>query len=90
MVRSVFHFMPMIMSLLSAGLNVTQLRQIVAEHGVKCILVFGDSSIDPGNNNWLSTRTKSNFPPYGKNFISGLPTGRFSNGRLATDFIGKI
>ncbi|KAG1334964.1 GDSL esterase/lipase [Cocos nucifera] len=54
-----------------------------------CILVFGDSTVDPGNNNRLATDSKANFPPYGRNFFNGRPTGRFCNGRLATDFIAE-
>eukprot|EP00253_Pinus_taeda_P001351 PITA_01351 len=51
------------------------------------LLVFGDSTVDAGNNNYLVTLAKSNFPPYGRDFIDHKPTGRFSNGRLAPDFI---
>ncbi|KAJ4965468.1 hypothetical protein NE237_017317 [Protea cynaroides] len=47
---------------------------------------FGDSIIDPGNNNNLTTVVKCNFPPYGKDFMGGMPTGRFCNGRVPTDF----
>lgn len=54
-----------------------------------CILVFGDSSVDSGNNNFLNTTIRANFLPYGKDFFRGHPTGRFSNGRLATDFIAE-
>ncbi|GKE75431.1 hypothetical protein Tco_1537472, partial [Tanacetum coccineum] len=39
---------------------------------------------DAGNNN---TIIKSNFQPYGRDFYHRRPTGRFSNGRIATDFI---
>lgn len=54
---------------------------------VSSIIVFGDSTVDSGNNNHISTVLKSNFRPYGRDFNGGLPTGRFSNGRIATDFI---
>lgn len=53
---------------------------------VPAIIVFGDSTVDSGNNNQISTILKSNFDPYGRDFIGG-PTGRFSNGRVPTDFI---
>lgn len=60
---------------------------------VPAIIVFGDSSVDTGNNNFIPTVARSNFWPYGRDFgpagAGGLPTGRFSNGRLATDFISE-
>uniref|UniRef100_A0ACD5YHZ7 Uncharacterized protein n=1 Tax=Avena sativa TaxID=4498 RepID=A0ACD5YHZ7_AVESA len=56
---------------------------------VSAIIVFGDSSVDTGNNNFIPTIARSNFWPYGRDFADGLPTGRFSNGRLATDFISE-
>ncbi|KAH9803955.1 GDSL esterase/lipase [Citrus sinensis] len=56
---------------------------------VPAIIVFGDSSVDSGNNNEISTVLKSNFQPYGRDFIDSKPTGRFSNGRIPTDFISE-
>lgn len=56
---------------------------------VPAIIVFGDSSVDSGNNNEISTALKSNFKPYGRDFNGGQPTGRFSNGRIPTDFISE-
>ncbi|KDP39193.1 hypothetical protein JCGZ_00950 [Jatropha curcas] len=56
---------------------------------VPAIIVFGDSTVDSGNNNMISTVLKSNFAPYGRDFNGSKPTGRFSNGRLATDFISE-
>ncbi|KAJ1691761.1 hypothetical protein LUZ63_015916 [Rhynchospora breviuscula] len=50
------------------------------------VMIFGDSVVDTGNNNHLLTLVKANFPPYGRDFSSRLPTGRFCNGKLATDF----
>ncbi|KAL2523735.1 GDSL esterase/lipase [Abeliophyllum distichum] len=56
---------------------------------VTSIIVFGDSSVDAGNNNYIPTVLKSNFKPYGRDFEGGKPTGRFSNGRIPTDFISE-
>ncbi|KAJ8436007.1 hypothetical protein Cgig2_007665 [Carnegiea gigantea] len=50
------------------------------------LYVFGDSLFDSGNNNWLPTLAKANYPPYGLNFPKG-PTGRFTNGETVADFI---
>ena len=51
--------------------------------------IFGDSIVDVGNNNYITTNLQANFLPYGETFFK-YPTGRASNGRLIPDFIGKI
>lgn len=56
---------------------------------VPALIGFGDSIIDSGNNNQVATIAKCNFPPYGKDFMGGKPTGRFSNGRIPTDFLAE-
>lgn len=55
---------------------------------IPALIVFGDSIVDPGNNNYIKTIIKCNFPPYGRDFNGGQPTGRFSNGRIPSDLIG--
>ncbi|KAL5707561.1 hypothetical protein ACHQM5_018451 [Ranunculus cassubicifolius] len=52
---------------------------------VPAIITFGDSAVDVGNNDYLSTIFKANYPPYGRDFSNKKPTGRFCNGKLATD-----
>ncbi|KAI3688135.1 hypothetical protein L1987_81843 [Smallanthus sonchifolius] len=56
---------------------------------VPALFIFGDSVFDAGNNNYLETIVKSNFPPYGRDFINHQVTGRFCNGKLASDFTGE-
>ena len=57
---------------------------------VPAVIVFGDSTVDTGNNNAIGTVLKSNFAPYGRDMAGGpRPTGRFCNGRLPTDFISE-
>ncbi|XP_009804685.1 GDSL esterase/lipase At4g26790-like [Nicotiana sylvestris] len=56
---------------------------------IPAIIVFGDSSVDSGNNNYIQTIARSDFMPYGRDFAGGRPTGRFSNGRITTDFISE-
>jgi hypothetical protein len=57
---------------------------------VPAVIVFGDSTVDTGNNNGIVTVLKSDFPPYGRDMAGGAnPTGRFCNGRLPPDFISE-
>ncbi|XP_068645046.1 GDSL esterase/lipase At2g04570-like [Aristolochia californica] len=63
--------------------------RIAATNKVPAVIVFGDSSVDAGNNNQITTVLKSNFQPYGRDLDGGRPTGRFCNGRIATDFISE-
>ncbi|CAH9067525.1 unnamed protein product [Cuscuta europaea] len=53
--------------------------------------IFGDSLVDAGNNNYLSTLSKADTPPNGIDFkpSGGNPTGRFTNGRTIGDIIGE-
>ncbi|XP_057252013.1 GDSL esterase/lipase At3g14820 [Beta vulgaris subsp. vulgaris] len=56
---------------------------------VPALIVFGDSIVDPGNNNYIVTIARVNFPPYGRDFPGGVPTGRFSNGKVPSDLIAE-
>ncbi|RWR74176.1 GDSL esterase/lipase [Cinnamomum micranthum f. kanehirae] len=53
--------------------------------------IFGDSLVDAGNNNYLSTLSKANIPPNGIDFKAsgGNPTGRYTNGRTIGDIVGE-
>ncbi|XP_020106677.1 GDSL esterase/lipase At1g58480-like [Ananas comosus] len=71
---------------------------IVAEAGVPthgagpvvpAVIILGDSIMDPGNNNQIPTTVRSNFPPYGVDFPTHKATGRFSNGKIASDFLAS-
>ncbi|XP_002528958.2 GDSL esterase/lipase At2g42990 [Ricinus communis] len=70
-------------------LAVLSLFAAETEAKVPAVIVFGDSSVDAGNNNVISTVLKSNFRPYGRDFEGGRPTGRFCNGRIPPDFISQ-
>ncbi|KAK9281405.1 hypothetical protein L1049_004306 [Liquidambar formosana] len=54
------------------------------------LFIFGDSFLDSGNNNYINTTTldQANFWPYGETYFK-YPTGRFSDGRLVSDFIAE-
>lgn len=58
---------------------------------VPAVYVFGDSLVDVGNNNHLPVSiAKANFPHNGVDFPTKEPTGRFSNGKNAADFLGEL
>ncbi|KAL6995875.1 hypothetical protein U1Q18_006009 [Sarracenia purpurea var. burkii] len=56
---------------------------------IPAVIAFGDSIVDQGNNNNINTLVKCNFPPYGKDFTGGKPTGRFTNGKTPADWIAE-
>ncbi|KAB5512473.1 hypothetical protein DKX38_029501 [Salix brachista] len=60
---------------------------IVESAGVPALFVFGDSLVDVGNNNYLSSIAKANYFPYGVDNFG--PTGRFSNGKTFVDILGE-
>lgn len=53
----------------------------------RALFVFGDSLVDSGNNNFLATSARADAPPYGIDFPTRRPTGRFSNGLNIPDII---
>uniref|UniRef100_A0A2N9EJB3 GDSL esterase/lipase n=1 Tax=Fagus sylvatica TaxID=28930 RepID=A0A2N9EJB3_FAGSY len=55
----------------------------------RAFFVFGDSLVDNGNNNYLATTARADSPPYGVDFPTHRPTGRFSNGLNIPDFISQ-
>ncbi|XP_019418505.1 PREDICTED: GDSL esterase/lipase At2g40250-like [Lupinus angustifolius] len=57
---------------------------------VSAIFAFGDSTIDSGNNNRFRTLFRGDHLPYGRDFPSHFPTGRFSNGKIAIDYLANI
>ncbi|CAH9089632.1 unnamed protein product [Cuscuta epithymum] len=54
---------------------------------VPALFVIGDSSVDCGTNNFLGTFARADRPPYGRDFDTHQPTGRFSNGRIPVDYL---
>ncbi|GJY77659.1 lipase, GDSL [Tanacetum coccineum] len=54
------------------------------------LFVFGDSLSDSGNNNYINTIPdfQANYWPYGVSYFN-LATGRFSDGRIVSDFIAE-
>lgn len=83
------HFLCFLLLLLLSSSKTTA-RKLAESSSVSAVLIFGDSTADPGNNNYVSTTFRSNFSPYGRDFVNHTATGRFTNGRLANDFIGEF
>ncbi|XP_057957367.1 GDSL esterase/lipase At1g71250 [Malania oleifera] len=77
-------------SLATLLLLLLQCLSVVAasQQGVPAMFVFGDSLVDVGNNNFLSSIAKANYFPYGCDFNRGA-SGRFSNGRTFVDMLGE-
>ncbi|KAK1582050.1 hypothetical protein Q3G72_011403 [Acer saccharum] len=55
----------------------------------RAFFVFGDSLVDSGNNNYLATTARADAPPYGIDYPTRRPTGRFSNGLNIPDIISE-
>ncbi|XP_034911644.1 GDSL esterase/lipase At5g33370-like [Populus alba] len=71
------------------GLVVAMATTFVPQAEARAFFVFGDSLVDNGNNNYLVTSARADAPPYGIDYPTRLPTGRFSNGLSIPDFISQ-
>ncbi|KAI3742011.1 hypothetical protein L1987_59690 [Smallanthus sonchifolius] len=74
---------------LAAVLTVLLLVAAPNAHGARAFFVFGDSLVDNGNNNYLLTSARADSPPYGIDYPTHRPTGRFSNGLNIPDLISQ-
>nr|XP_004246094.1 GDSL esterase/lipase At5g08460-like [Solanum lycopersicum] len=54
---------------------------------VPALFIIGDSSVDCGTNNFLGTFARADRLPYGRDFDTHQPTGRFCNGRIPVDYL---
>ncbi|KVH91828.1 Lipase, GDSL [Cynara cardunculus var. scolymus] len=54
---------------------------------VPALFIIGDSSVDCGTNNFLATLARADHLPYGRDFDTHKPTGRFCNGRIPVDYL---
>ncbi|CAK9315754.1 unnamed protein product [Citrullus colocynthis] len=57
---------------------------------IPAIFAFGDSTVDPGNNNNIATLLRADHLPYGRNLPGHAASGRFSDGKLTTDYISSV
>ncbi|KAM0945024.1 putative triacylglycerol lipase [Dioscorea sansibarensis] len=65
------------------------LLSLTVASAARAFFVFGDSLVDNGNNNYLATSARADFPPYGIDYPTHRPTGRFSNGLNIPDIISE-
>jgi hypothetical protein len=69
-----------------------QVSMVAAAAGARppAMFVFGDSTLDVGNNNYLPGPgvPRANQPFYGIDFPGAVATGRFSNGYNIADYLG--
>eukprot|EP01018_Ginkgo_biloba_P019044 Gb_02374 [translate_table: standard] len=83
----------MLVLLIMSGLLALQEEEVsdhMNKNKISALIVFGDSTVDAGNNNDLLTLAKSNHPPYGRDFPHHNLTGRFSNGFVPTDYVASM
>ncbi|KAK2644767.1 hypothetical protein Ddye_019962 [Dipteronia dyeriana] len=76
-----------IVGILSGLLTVLWLSCNCFASDVPANFVLGDSLVDVGNNNYIVSLSKANYPPNGIDFR--LATGRYTNGRTIVDIIGQ-
>ncbi|KAJ7973576.1 GDSL esterase/lipase [Quillaja saponaria] len=60
-----------------------------AQLNQRAFFVFGDSLVDNGNNDFLATTARADSYPYGIDYPTHRPTGRFSNGLNIPDLISE-
>ena len=77
------------LTMLAAAVAVVATTVAVPRAEARAFFVFGDSLVDNGNNNYLVTTARADSPPYGIDYPTHRPTGRFSNGLNIADLIGN-
>ncbi|EER94970.1 GDSL esterase/lipase At4g16230 [Sorghum bicolor] len=75
--------------LLACWLAVLARTRAAGGVGMPANFIFGDSLVDAGNNNYIVSLSKANYPPNGIDFFGHQPTGRYTNGRTIIDILGQ-
>ncbi|GMH12332.1 hypothetical protein Nepgr_014173 [Nepenthes gracilis] len=84
--------LPIVLLLHARTISITPCDASAGLPKFSAILVFGDSVVDSGNNNYYTpvwAINRADHPPYGRGFPGQIPTGRFSNGKLVPDFLAS-
>lgn len=81
------HFRPMMVVFVFASFSYMSVMCI--GYDTPANFVFGDSLVDVGNNDYIPTLSKANYPPNGIDFPNQVPTGRFTNGQTIIDILGS-
>ncbi|MFS8007109.1 putative triacylglycerol lipase [Helianthus anomalus] len=76
-------------SLVILALMVVAFVSVPLQVEARAFFVFGDSLVDNGNNDFLVTTARADSPPYGIDYPTHRPTGRFSNGLNIPDLISE-
>ncbi|XP_047973584.1 GDSL esterase/lipase At5g55050-like [Salvia hispanica] len=79
--------MPLCLSLLIICAN---FMPHLADATKKLVFILGDSTVDVGTNNYISSKLRANFPHNGVDFPKCQATGRFSNGFNSADELAKL
>lgn len=83
-------FLLLRLSLLNLALLVVTLSSVSHQAEARAFFVFGDSLVDNGNNDYLLTTARADNYPYGVDYPTHRPTGRFSNGLNIPDVISRV
>ncbi|XP_077227887.1 GDSL esterase/lipase At5g33370-like [Tasmannia lanceolata] len=75
--------------LLASLITLIALANLAPSAEARAFFVFGDSLVDNGNNDYLATTARADSPPYGIDYPTHRPTGRFSNGLNIPDIISE-
>ena len=72
---------------LTASLVSLPIIPINATPNITALFAYGDSTIDSGNNNNITTLFRGDHKPYGQDFPGHVSSGRLCNGKLVTDYM---
>ncbi|XP_024542264.1 GDSL esterase/lipase LTL1 [Selaginella moellendorffii] len=81
------NFSTLVVAFLLLVVGIGEFMTCASAFNVPMMFVFGDSFVDSGNNNHLNTTARANHQPYGINFEERRATGRWSDGRIVTDYL---